>query len=243
MEPVQIAKLEDITATYRRLLDELASPEVATDHQRSTELAKQVSTLADRARLYETYREAATEAGEAEEMLTVATDPEEIAFLRSTLEEAQSKLTTIGSKLNELLTPRDPRDERPIIVEIRSGAGGDEAALFAGDLLRMYQRYAERNKWKVDVLDLSEGSVGGVKEAVFEIKADGGFSKLRYESGVHRVQRVPATESSGRIHTSTVTVAVLPEGRRPRWSRAGGRGRRRRPGAPPRRGVRRRSGP
>ncbi|MEX2392997.1 MAG: peptide chain release factor 1 [Actinomycetota bacterium] len=211
MEAAQVAKLEDITAEYRRLLDELASPQVATDHQRSTELAKQVSTLADAARLYEAYREAETEASEAQELLKAASDAEEIAFLRSTLDEAQSTLTTIGAKLGELLTPRDPRDERPIIVEIRSGAGGDEAALFAGDLLRTYQRYAERNRWKVDVLDLSEGTVGGVKEAVFEVKGNGAFSKLRYESGVHRVQRVPATESSGRIHTSTVTVAVLPE--------------------------------
>jgi peptide chain release factor 1 len=211
MEPAHIAKLEEMAAEHQRLLDELGSPEVASDHQRYSELNKEFSEIDEAVRLFNEYRAATAEASEAQEMLRSTSDSEEVSFLKTTLAEAEAKSASVGAKLEEILTPRDPRDERPIIVEIRSGAGGDEAALFAGELMRVYQRYAERNGWKVDVLDISEGSVGGVKEAVFEIKSKGAFSRLRHESGVHRVQRVPATESSGRIHTSTVTVAVLPE--------------------------------
>jgi len=192
-------------------MEQLGSPEVAADHQAYSELNKKASELDEPVRLFREWTAATTEAAEAHELLTETSGGEEEAFLRTTLEEADAKAVGIEEKLRELLEPRDPRDDRAVMIEIRSGAGGDEAALFAGDLLRMYQRYAERQGWKTDVLDLSEGSVGGVKEAVFEVKNKGAFSKLRYESGVHRVQRVPATESSGRIHTSTVTVAVLPE--------------------------------
>jgi peptide chain release factor 1 len=199
-----------MAAEHARLLDELASPEVATDHQRSAELGKQLAELGDAVRLYDEWTAATAEIAEAREMLRDATGEDE-QFLATTLAEAEATVASVEEKLGELLRPRDPRDDRPVIVEIRSGAGGDEAALFAGDLMRMYQRFAERNKMKVDVLDLSEGTQGGVKEVVFEIRSKGAYSQLRYESGVHRVQRVPSTESSGRIHTSTVTVAVLPE--------------------------------
>jgi peptide chain release factor 1 len=201
-----------MTAEHKRLLDELGSPEVAADHQRYAELAKKAAEVEEPVRLYEAWQAASSEAAEARELLKdVSEGGAEEDYFATTLSEAESLAAGLETKLLDLLKPRDPRDDRAVIFEIRSGAGGDEAALFAGDLLRMYQRYAERNNWKTDVLELSEGSVGGVKEAVFEVKNKGAFSKLRYESGVHRVQRVPATESSGRIHTSTVTVAVLPE--------------------------------
>jgi peptide chain release factor 1 len=204
------ARLDEMAAEHSRLMDELASPEVSADHQRSAELGKRVSEIGEAVRLYDAWRAASAEIDEAREMLKDATGDDE-EFLATTLAEAEATAASVEEKLGELLRPRDVRDDRPVIVEIRSGAGGDEAALFAGDLMRMYQRFAERNKMKVDVLDLSEGTQGGVKEVVFEIRSKGAFSKLRYESGVHRVQRVPSTESSGRIHTSTVTVAVLPE--------------------------------
>ena len=211
MDPAHVQRLEELTAENERLLGELASPEVASDHQRFTEIARHQAELDEAVRLYEEWRATNAEAAEAREMLREASGSEETDYLKQTLVAAETRSGEIESRLRELLNPRDPRDDRPVIVEIRAGAGGDEAALFAGDLMRMYNRYAERQGWKSDVLDISEGSVGGVKEAVFEIKSKGAFSKLRYESGVHRVQRVPATESSGRIHTSTVTVAVLPE--------------------------------
>jgi peptide chain release factor 1 len=210
MDAAHVSRLNEMSAEHRRLLDELGSPEVASDHQRYSELNKQAAELEEPVRLYDAWRAATAEADEAREMLKDATGADE-DFLATTLQEAESAAAGIEEKLQVLLEPTDPRDDRPIIVEIRSGAGGDEAALFAGDLMRMYQRYAERHGWKTDMLDINEGTVGGVKEAIFEVKNKGAFSKLRYESGVHRVQRVPATESSGRIHTSTVTVAVLPE--------------------------------
>jgi peptide chain release factor 1 len=211
METAHLQRLDEITAEHARLLEELGSPEVASDHLRYTELHRQLADLDEVARTYEAWRAATEEAAEAREMLKETSPGEEQEYLRKTLKEAEAQAAEMETKLREQLNPRDPRDDRPVIVELRAGAGGDEAALFAGDLMRMYNRYAERQGWKSDVLDVSEGSVGGVKEAVFEIKSKGAYSKLKYESGVHRVQRVPATESSGRIHTSTVTVAVLPE--------------------------------
>ncbi len=211
MDEGQIARLEEMAAEHHRLLGELGSPEVASDHQRYAELAKQAAEHEEMVRLFEEYKAASEEGASAREMLAGATSKEDQDFLRTTVEESDAKLETLEARLQELLVPRDPRDDRGIIVEIRSGAGGDEASLFAGELMRMYQRYAERQGWKTDVLEASEGSVGGIKEAVFEVDGKGAFSALRHESGVHRVQRVPETESSGRTHTSTVTVAVLPE--------------------------------
>jgi peptide chain release factor 1 len=211
MDASQRARLDEMAAEHSRLLDELASPEVASDHQRSAEIGRRVAELGDPVRLYQEWTAADAEAAEAKELLKDASAGEDEEFLRATLAEAEAKAAAAEEKLGELLRPRDPRDDRPVIVEIRAGAGGDEAALFAGELMRMYQRFSEREGWKTEMLDMSEGSVGGVKEVVFEVKNKGAFSKLRYESGVHRVQRVPSTESSGRIHTSTVTVAVLPE--------------------------------
>ncbi len=211
MEASQIAKLDDMKAEHERLLGELGSPEVASDHQAYAKVARRASELEDVVRTYDDYRDAVAEKTEAEELLHETHGDDERDFYRETLAQAESRAADLEAKLREHLVPRDPRDDRAVIVEIRAGAGGDEAALFAGELMRMYQRFAERKGWKTDVLDVSEGAVGGLKEVVFEIDGKGAFSALRHESGVHRVQRVPATESSGRIHTSTDTVAVLPE--------------------------------
>ncbi|MEX0873831.1 MAG: peptide chain release factor 1 [Actinomycetota bacterium] len=210
MDQGQIARLEELAAEHRRLLDELGSPEVASDHQRYSQLAKQAAEHEEMVRLYGEYKAASEEGASAREMLADASSKEDQEFLRATVAESESKTETVEARLQKLLVPHDPRDDRGIIVEIRAGAGGDEASLFAGELMRMYERYAERKGWKTEVLEASEGSVGGIKEAVFELDGKGAFSALRHESGVHRVQRVPETESSGRIHTSTVTVAVLP---------------------------------
>ncbi len=211
MDEAVIARLDEIAAEHKGLLDDLASPLVLDDRERYVETAKRASDLEPIVRAYEEWTAASKEASEARELAHEASTSDEEEFYRTTQTEAETRTATAEERLREALTPPDPRDQRPVIVEIRAGAGGDEAGLFAGELLRMYQRYAERHGWKSDVLDASEGGVGGVKEAVFEIAGNGAFSKLRHESGVHRVQRVPATESSGRIHTSTVTVAVLPE--------------------------------
>ena len=211
MDAVVKARIEDVVAEYEKLVEDLAAPELLADRDRYVEVAKRASELEAIVRTYEEWKSASTEASEAEELAAEAKSDDEAEFYRATRSTAETTAALAESRLLALLTPPDPRDERPVIVEIRAGAGGDEAGLFAGDLMRMYQRFAERNGWRSEVLDASEGGVGGVKEAVFEISGKGAFTKLRNESGVHRVQRVPATESSGRIHTSTVTVAVLPE--------------------------------
>jgi peptide chain release factor 1 len=206
-----IERLDRLKSTYDGLMAELAKPEVASDHVRYAQIAKKAGEIEEAVRTYEEYRAARREADEARDLLRGAAPGEEEDFYRSESAEAASRTQGLEGRLVELVTPRDPRNERAVIVEIRAGAGGDEAALFAGDLLRMYQRYAERQGWKADVLDASDSAGGGVKEVVFEIRGKGAFSKLQHESGVHRVQRVPVTESSGRIHTSTSTVAILPE--------------------------------
>jgi peptide chain release factor 1 len=211
MEASEIAKLEEMKAEHERLLGELASPEIASDHQAYAKLARRAAELGEVVRAYDDYREATSEKAEAEELLRETQGDDERDFYRETIAAADARAAELEARIREHLVPRDPRDDRAVMVEIRAGAGGDEAALFAGELMRMYQRYAERKSWKTDVLDVSEGGVGGLKEVIFEIDGKGAFSSLRHESGVHRVQRVPATESSGRIHTSTVTVAVLPE--------------------------------
>ncbi|MGH2760106.1 MAG: peptide chain release factor 1 [Actinomycetota bacterium] len=205
------ARVEDVVTEHAKLLEDLASPELLADRERYVEVAKRASELEGIVRAYEEWTAADTEAKEAEELAGDSKSDEEAEYYRSTQSAAEASAADAEGRLLAFLTPPDPRDERPVIVEIRAGAGGDEAGLFAGDLMRMYQRFAERHGWRSEVLDASEGGVGGVKEAVFEISGKGAFTKLRNESGVHRVQRVPATESSGRIHTSTVTVAVLPE--------------------------------
>jgi peptide chain release factor 1 len=211
MDDAMKAKLDEIESEHRSVLDDLATPEVATDREQYVKLAKRAAELEDVVRAYEDYRAAAAEGAEARELMSDDNTVEEAEYYASMFADAAARAERAEERLRKLLVPVDPRDDRALLVEVRAGAGGDEAALFAGELVRMYQRFAERRGWKTDVLDATEGSVGGIKEAILEVDGKGAFSKLRYESGVHRVQRVPATESSGRIHTSTVTVAVLPE--------------------------------
>ena len=205
-------RLREIVDRYDALTDELSSPDVIADSARLQQLAREQSGLAETAGLAREWfdvergltdaRGLVQESGGDREMEALAR--EEVATLEARRAELQTKLA-------EELQPRDPNDDKNVIVEIRGGTGGDEAALFAADLYRMYTRYAERRRWSVDVVDAHEIGIGGLKEVVFEIKGRGAYSRLKYESGVHRVQRVPATEAQGRIHTSTATVAVLPE--------------------------------
>lgn len=210
MDPALITRLDAVATEYHDLLTQLASNEVATDHQRYAEVARRTSDVEVQAKAYEKYKALITEQTDARDLLGDASGEEE-QYLREVLQETEITLNAVEAELITLMSPRDPRDDRNVIMEVRAGAGGDEAALFAGELVRMYQRYAERRGWQMGFFDASDAAVGGIKEAVFELKGKGAFSRLKYESGVHRVQRVPATESSGRIHTSTATVAVLAE--------------------------------
>jgi len=206
-----LARLDAVEARFDELTRLLGNPEIAQDYEKVAEYAKERADLEEKVSIYHRYRQIETEHAAAEEML--ADEDEDI---RAMAEEEQAQLAAereaLEQKLRQLLIPKDPRDERNVIVEIRAGAGGDEAGLFAADLLRMYTRYAERQGgWKTELISESRTGIGGFKEVVFTVQGKGAYSRLKYESGVHRVQRVPATESSGRIHTSTVTVAVLPE--------------------------------
>ena len=205
------AKLDSIKKKYDELTELIAKPEIIADNKEWTKLVKEHSqvepVVSAYARLTATEKEI--------EDLKVMSETEEDRELRllaaAELEEKRAELEKINNELRILLLPVDPNDDKNVIIEIRAGAGGDEAALFAAELMRMYKMYAEKNRWKVEDVDINETELGGVKEAVFSVSGDSLFSKLKFESGVHRVQRVPDTESQGRIHTSTVTVAVLPE--------------------------------
>jgi len=189
----------------------MADPEVAQDYRRVAEYAKERASLEDVVSAYREYQDTAQELEETRSLLTGGTDPELRELAEGEVESLEARLEDLEAQLQRLLLPRDPRDERNVIIEIRAGAGGDEAGLFAADLYRMYTRYAERQGWKTELLSEHSTGVGGFKEVVFGVAGRGAFSRLKYESGVHRVQRVPITESSGRIHTSTASVAVLPE--------------------------------
>jgi peptide chain release factor 1 len=202
-------KLESIEQRFEELSKQMADPAIANDYARYAELAKQQNELHDVVAKYREFKKASAELAGNQEMADGNDELAEIA--RAEIEPLRAQIAQIDADLKLLLVPKDPRDERDVIVEIRAGAGGDEAGLFAAELYRMYTRYAENHRWKVELLDESESGIGGFKEVVFGIKGKGAFSRLKYESGVHRVQRIPATESNGRIHTSTVTVAVMPE--------------------------------
>ena len=193
-------------------MEELADPEVLRDQSRYTEVSKAHSDLEDAYRLAVAYREARTSFEEAETMVAeggLEADMKE--FLAEEKTAARERIDELEQKLRVTVLEKDPRDDKNAIVEVRAGAGGDEAALFAAEVQRMVMRYAERQRFKTEILSTTEASLGGVKEVIFEVKGRGAYGALKYESGVHRVQRVPVTESTGRIHTSTVTVAVLPE--------------------------------
>ena len=204
-------KLEAIARRYDELTEEMARPEVAGDFSRFQELDRERAGIERVVTLYREYRKTQQGADEARVMVQDSEDRELRELAKEELDSATEKLATLEAEIKRELLPKDPRDEKNVIVEIRAGTGGDEAGLFASDLYRMYTRYAERQNWKPEVMSLSEGTMGGFKEVIVEIKGKGAYSRLKYESGVHRVQRVPATEAQGRIHTSTATVAVLPE--------------------------------
>jgi len=203
---MMLEKLAGIEARFSELDNELAN--VGSGHQRLTELARERADLEPVVSAYREYLEVIHHLEQARAVLE-AEDPELAALARAEVEDLEAKNQGLEGRLKELLLPRDPRDVRNVIVEIRAGTGGDEAGLFAANLFRMYSRYAEGRGWKVDVLSTNETGVGGFKEIVFEVAGRGAYSRLKYESGVHRVQRVPITEAQGRIHTSTATVAVL----------------------------------
>ncbi len=204
-------KLQRILTTYNELTTNLSDPSVLGDQKEYARLAKMQRSQAPLADKAKEYLEAAAQLDEAKEILRSETDPEMKEFASEEAKELEAKLPVLEEELKVMLLPSDPNDDKDIIVEIRAGAGGDEAAIFAGDLYRMYTRFAELQKWKPEEIDANESESGGFKEVSFRIKGDKVYSKMKFESGVHRVQRVPATESQGRIHTSTATVAVLPE--------------------------------
>jgi len=204
-------KLEIAKNRYDEINHKLTDPKVIENQDEYRKLMKEHAELGEVVSKYDEYKKVKEDIAEAEELLNEKIDDDFREMVKSELEESKEKLRQIERELKILLTPKDPNDEKSVIMEIRGGAGGEEAALFAGDLFRMYTRYAERRGWKSEVLDSNPTEIGGFKEVVFSIDAKGAYSRLKFESGVHRVQRVPDTEASGRIHTSTVTVAVLPE--------------------------------
>lgn len=205
------AKLEQILAAYEELTNKLADPAVFGDQKEYARLAKEQRAQAPLAEKARGYLQAASELDEAREVMRAETDPEMREFAAEEARALEARLPEFEDELKVMMLPSDPNDDKDIIVEIRAGAGGDEAAIFAGDLYRMYTRYAELQRWKVEEIDASESDTGGFKEVSFRVRGDKVYSKMKFESGVHRVQRVPVTESQGRIHTSTATVAVLPE--------------------------------
>jgi peptide chain release factor 1 len=204
-------RLAQIERRYHQLDEQMAAPEIATDVKKLQELAQEKAAIEDVVTIYQQYKTTSMELQKTKSMLTSELDEEMSTMVKQEIEKLETKLASQLQGLKLALVPKDASDERDIIMEIRAGAGGDEAGLFAADLFRMYTRYAQSKGWAVDIIDSNESGVGGFKEIIFEVKGKGAFSRLKYERGVHRVQRVPVTESSGRIHTSTATVAVLPE--------------------------------
>ena len=206
-----LGKLAEVESRYQDIEGLMSDPEIAIDYERVAVLAKERAGLHNLVDVFRRYQKQAQELDEAKDVLHSADDAEMRELAQMEVAELEQSNADMMDQLRLMLLPRDPRDSKNVIVEIRAGAGGDEAGIFAGDLLRLYTRYAESNRWKVELLDVNEQGNGVFKNITFEIKGEGAFSRLKYESGVHRVQRVPTTESQGRIHTSTATVAVLAE--------------------------------
>lgn len=206
-----LKKLGVLEDTYKDLTEKISDPEIINNQKVWQKYMKEHADLEPIIMKYREYKAVLDSIAESKEILQEESDEELRELAKMELSDMESKVEPLEEELKILLVPKDPNDEKNVIVEIRGGAGGDEAALFAGDLLRMYSRYAERKGWKVSMLSSNETGVGGYKEVSFMIKGKGAYSRLKYESGVHRVQRIPSTESGGRIHTSTATVAVLPE--------------------------------
>ena len=204
-------KLEDLLVRLEEILSELNEPGVANDPARFQKLMKEQSELQPIVDAYKEYKACQQTVEESLMMLDEESDEEMREMLKEELSDAKSRIEELETELKILLLPKDPNDSKNVIVEIRAGAGGDEAALFAAEIYRMYVKYAESRRWKTELMSLNENGIGGFKEVTFMIQGQGAYSRLKYESGVHRVQRVPETESGGRIHTSTITVAIMPE--------------------------------
>ncbi len=206
-----IDRLEAVARRHDELQEQMASPQVVSDPRQLATLGRELRGLEELVGAYNEFREAQRQADEARELLRQEKDPDMQEFLRGEEQNAQQRLVDLEERLKVLLLPRDPNDDRDVVVEIQGAEGGQEAALFAADLFRMYSRWAESKGWKVDVIDSQSNGIGGFDKVEFEVHGDGAYSQLKFEGGVHRVQRVPETESQGRIHTSAATVAVLPE--------------------------------
>ncbi len=206
-----LERLEQIEARYEELSAQMSAPDVMSDQAAYAKAAKQHRALGEMVEKYREWKTLKHELAGARELFDLGDDEEMRELARLEMDTLQARIDAAEEELRVLLLPRDPNDEKNVILEIRAGTGGDEASLFAAEVLRMYARYAERQRWRMEVLNVSESGIGGIKEATALIEGDKVFSRLRYESGVHRVQRVPQTEASGRIHTSAITVAILPE--------------------------------
>jgi len=204
-------RLEQTESKYEELTHALASPEIIGDSSKYQKTAKAHSEIAPIVGKYREYKDLKKGIAESRALLADEKDPEMLAYAKEELDRLEGRVAGMEEELKVLLLPKDPNDEKDVVLEIRAGTGGDEATLFAAEMFRMYTRYAEMRRWKVEVLSTSESAVGGLKEVIAIIEGDRVYSRLKYESGVHRVQRVPATEQQGRVHTSAVTVAVLPE--------------------------------
>lgn len=206
-----LEKLAGIEARYEELERLMSDPELISDYHKIAEYAKERANLAEIVERYRAYKRELQQLEDARLLLEHETDPELRALAEDEINGLEASIARLEEQLRLLLLPKDPRDDKNVIMEIRAGAGGDEAGLFVADLFRMYSYYAEKRGWKIDVIDQSETGIGGFKQIIFEVRGQGAYSRLKYESGVHRVQRVPETEAQGRIHTSTATVAVLAE--------------------------------
>ncbi len=204
-------QLEKLAQKFEELTQKMASQEVLADPKQLQALAKERASIEDVVTKYQDYKATLKSLEDTQNMLGDGLDDEMTSMVKEEIKNLQEKRDRLDEELKEALVPRDPNDSKDVIMEIRAGTGGDEAAIFASDLFRMYSRYAQERRWLVDIINVSEGAGGGYKEIIFEVKGEGAFSRLKFERGVHRVQRVPVTEASGRIHTSTATVAVLPE--------------------------------
>ena len=204
-------KLDKLVDRYNFLTEEIAKPEVIADNNSWKKLVKEHSTLTPIVETYEEYKKAQSQLANNLEAVGSETDKDMLAMLHEDISVQKKRIAELTEQLKVLLLPKDPNDDKNVIIEIRAGAGGEEAALFANEIRRMYYMFAEKNRWKIEEIDIEENELGGLKEGSFMVVGEGAYSKFKFESGVHRVQRVPDTESQGRIHTSTITVAVLPE--------------------------------
>lgn len=206
-----LGKIQNIEESYIELGKKLSDPEVIKDYEEFRKLSKTRKSMEETVEIYHAWQEASKAKEDAVQMIKGESDAGMKELIQAELDEAEAKIEQCEERMKVLLLPRDPNDDKDIMLEVRGSAGGDEANIFAADLMRMYLRYAEKQGWKTEILSMSEGDVGGISEVIISVKGDAVYSRLKYESGVHRVQRVPVTESQGRIHTSTATVAVMPE--------------------------------